>query len=104
MTEEIIVETGEDSAEEIQPVGSPPTVGRIVHYVSHGSADGRYPKTCRAAVVTEVSAGRADPEQIGLAVLNPTGIFFDRQSGHSEGVHRGGTWHWPCVRTGEEQE
>lgn len=83
-----------------------PTVGRIVHYVSYGSAGGKFPKTCRAALVTEVSAQRSD-DQIGLAVLNPTGVFFDRQVRQSEDDHKGGTWHWPCViaeDTGDEEE
>ena len=67
-----------------------PTVGRIVHYVSYGTPKGEYGKECRAAVVTEVGEGSL----VGLAVLNPTGFFFNR------GVpldldHAGGTWHWP---------
>lgn len=61
-----------------------PTIGRIVHYVSYGSAGGRFKSTCRAAIVTEVSETRADSEEIGLAAINPTGIFFDRQVRHSE--------------------
>ena len=56
-----------------------PTVGRIVHYVSHGTpvrADGTqaFAPACRAAIVTEVDP--ADPARVGLAVLNPTGQFF----------------------------
>ena len=72
-----------------------PNVGETVHYVSHGSANGRYPRTCRAALVTEVSDDRDNPLEIGLAVLNPTGIHFDRQVAHDpdEGP---GTWHWAC--------
>ena len=100
-----------------------PSVGRIVHYVSRGSADGQFPATCRAAVVTEL----ADPDghSLGLAVLNPTGMFFDRlipwdnaqgdpgypdcpSVPHEQMPFRycpscpwtephlvGGTWHWP---------
>lgn len=71
---------------------SAPTIGRVVHYVSYGSADGRYESTCRTALITEVRA-----DEVGLAVLNPTGIFFDRQVRNSENEHNGGTWHWPCV-------
>jgi len=77
-----------------------PTIGRIVHYVSYGSKDGRYDSTCRAAMVTE---SRPSGE-LGLCVMNPTGVFFDRQVSQSEGDHRGGTWHWPCVITPEEEE
>ncbi|MEU8623318.1 hypothetical protein [Streptomyces sp. NPDC048669] len=79
-----------------------PTVGQIVHYVSHGTPvreDGTraFAPQCRAAVVTEVD----DTEQhkVGLAVLNPTGQFF-----HSLAAggcmadfteSQGGSWHWP---------
>lgn len=72
-----------------------PSIGRIVHYVSYGSADGRYKSECRAAVVTETGEGRIDESVIGIAVLNPTGLFFDRQVRHDEDDHDGGTWHWP---------
>lgn len=82
-----------------------PTVGRTVHYVSHGTpvrADGTqaYPSVCRAAIVTEVGPG-SDPNGIGatddasLAVLNPTGMFFNRGCAHDEDAKAGGTWHWP---------
>jgi hypothetical protein len=38
---------------------------------------------------------------VGLAVLNPEGIFFNRGVAHAEDkaagtdAHPGGTWHWP---------
>lgn len=81
-----------------------PTVGRIVHYVSYGTPGGEYTSQCRAAIVTEV--GEYPPEvpeeaqhnvavPVGLAVLNPTGVFFDRGVMQSEVGHEGGTWHWP---------
>lgn len=107
-----------------------PSVGRIVHYVSYGTPGGEYQSECRAAIVTEVDL---DPPagaetEIGLAVLNPTGMFFNRgvafhdggetlgapdcpqaevhgnpfrycSCGWSESRQRGGTWHWP-ERTG----
>ena len=91
-----------------------PSVGRIVHYVSHGTPvreDGTqaYTSQCWAADVTEV-----DPSgyRVGLMVKNPTGLFFhalaDGGSDHDPGVrradpddwscdgqhHGGGTWHW----------
>lgn len=101
-----------------------PSVGRIVHYVSHGTPGGEYGKECRAAVVTEIPEGVENPQTIGLCVLNPTGQFFNRSvpfndgegkpgdpdclnQPHSNGPHRycpcgwmepshvGGTWHWP---------
>ncbi|MFC9604529.1 hypothetical protein ACFTTN_13855 [Streptomyces niveus] len=80
-----------------------PSVGRTVHYVSHGTpvrSDGsqQFPSACRAAVVTEVDAD--DPGRVGLAVQNPTGQFFHPlQAGgsvYSDAETRlGGTWHWP---------
>jgi len=100
-----------------------PSVGRIVHYVSYGTPGGEYGKECRAAIVTEVPEGVADPQTIGLCVLNPTGQFFNRTvpyhdgagepgnpdctephengphrycaCGWTEDAHLGGTWHWP---------
>jgi len=72
-----------------------PTVCRMVHYTSYGSKDGRYDSTCRAAVVTEVHENY-DPPSVGLAVLNPSGIFFDRNVRESD-EHKPGTWHWPCT-------
>lgn len=75
---------------------SQPSVGRIVHYRSHGSADGAYPPECRAAIITEV---QPDTDLVGLAVLNPSGAFFRPIDGggcaHDESLHHGGTWHWP---------
>lgn len=65
-----------------------PSVGRIVHYVSHGTPareDGTraFHPECRAAVIT--------------AVLSPSGMFFNEGCRHSEGAQAGGTWHWPEV-------
>lgn len=69
-----------------------PTVGRIVHYISYGTPGGEYTSECRAAVVTAI---REDPEYVDVAVLNPTGLFFDRSLEHDEDDKAGGTWHWP---------
>jgi hypothetical protein len=73
-----------------------PTVGRVVHYLSHGSPvlpDGtqHYKPECRAAIVTAIG----DIGRVGLAVLNPTGLFFDQACPQDEGLCCGGTWHWP---------
>jgi hypothetical protein len=69
-----------------------PTVGQRVHYVSYGTPGGEYPSTCRAAVVTDVAN---EPDgTISLAVLNPTGMFFDLDVAHDV-RKRPGTWHWP---------
>lgn len=83
-----------------------PSVGRVVHYVSHGTPvrpDGsqEFTSECRAAIVTEVPW--PDDLEVGdsvkLAVLNPTGMFFAPTAyPHAEPVEgelQGGTWHWP---------
>lgn len=64
-------------------------VGRIVHYRSRGSADGAFPPACRAAIVTEECADTCT----SLAVLNPTGLFFDRHLDHDALTVAPGTWH-----------
>lgn len=76
-----------------------PTVGRIVHYVSHGSPvreDGTQAFTaeCRAALVTAVN----ENDTVGLCVVNPTGLFFHEsvpESPVEPAYQRGGTWHFP---------
>lgn len=70
----------------------PLTVGQTVHYLSRGSADGVFPPKCRAAIVTD----HKGPFCASLAVLNPTGLFFDQDLTH---MGRGetpapGSWHW----------
>lgn len=87
-----------------------PTIGRIVHYVAHGSADGAYPMVCRAAVVTALGRGHGE---VSLGVLNPTGFFFKEGLGFDPGVEvdgpafgeqfecaglsfAPGSWHWPA--------
>jgi len=96
-----------------------PSVGLIVHYVSYGTPGGEFNRECRAAVVTEVQGENLTaiqamlPEKVGLAVLNPTGMFFHPlaaggcpadggQVDHLQptnmcggAVFAGGTWHWP---------
>ncbi|MGA4896777.1 hypothetical protein ACPCAJ_02260 [Streptomyces griseoincarnatus] len=81
-----------------------PSVGRIVHYVSYGTPRGEYTSQCRAAIITEVGDYPPDvPEEAqhnvavpcGLAVLNPTGMFFNQGVMQSEIGREGGTWHWP---------
>jgi hypothetical protein len=73
-----------------------PSVGRIVHYVSHGTPvqpDGSqaYTAECRAAIVTEVPPDDA----VALCVLNPTGMFFNRALYDGSEQPEGGSWHWP---------
>lgn len=66
-----------------------PTIGRLVHYVARGSADGKFPCACRAAFVTEVTPDMNVPTVIGLAVLNPTGLFFQPLSDGGANLHQG---------------
>lgn len=66
-----------------------PSVGRIVHYTSPGSADGVHPSACRAAIVTEVTG-----DTVSLAVLNPTGVHF-RQDVPAAETPQVGAWHCP---------
>ena len=76
---------------------SVPSIGRDVHYMSRGSADGVFASVCRAAKVTEVGPGG----RLGLAVFNPDGLYFhpltkDWGVAHDGGEEpAGGTWHWP---------
>lgn len=80
-----------------------PSIGRIVHYVARGSADGVFPVTCRAAIVTEVSVSETpDGAPIGIAVLHPDGLLFARDIPEGAPMDTdlsvpivGGTWHWP---------
>lgn len=90
-----------------------PSVGRIVHYVSYGTPGGEYTSRCRAAIVTEVPTNEDlgitqamldNPETremlpagwvVSVAVLNPSGLFFDEHLEYDEDAARGGTWHWP---------
>lgn len=75
-------------------------IGRVVHYVSLGSADGYYPSACRAADVTETDV---DHEIAGLFIKNPEGVHFHSlaKGGVSEDPDGApGTFHWPrqCPR------
>jgi surface antigen len=68
-----------------------PSVGRIVHYVSYGTPGGEYGRECRAAIVTQIN----DDGTVGLAVMNPTGQFFNPSIFADHTENQGGTWHWP---------
>lgn len=79
-------------------------VGRIVHYVARGSADGKFPSVCRAAVITEIDKitiqdAVDEIPKVGLCVLNPTGMFFDQHVPYAAAGTGNelvpGTWHWP---------
>ena len=69
-----------------------PTIGRIVHYQSHGTPGGEYAAEPRAAIVTEVR----EDNWVGLCVLNPTGQFFHRAVPFSK-EPKPGHWNWPPI-------
>ncbi|QNJ56901.1 hypothetical protein SEA_REINDEER_91 [Mycobacterium phage Reindeer] len=76
-----------------------PSVGRIVHYHSYGTPGGEYLPEPRAAIITAVYEDEPelyDPSKVyvGLAVLNPTGIFFNQLVPFSE-EPKPGHWNWP---------
>ncbi|XVV34933.1 hypothetical protein ACQPXT_13185 [Streptomyces sp. CA-100214] len=81
-----------------------PSVGRTVHYLSHGTPvreDGTqaFTATCRAATVTEVDD--EDTGRVGLLVHNPTGNFWHPLaaggSRQDEDKRQPASWHWPEV-------
>ena len=79
-----------------------PSVGRIVHYHSYGTPGGEYKPEPRAAIITEVDQSMpADAHEfagtmprVGLCVLNPTGMFFNRDVWYSV-TPAPGHWSWP---------
>ncbi len=83
-----------------------PSVGRSVHYVSYGTPGGEYTSQCRAAIIAEVyspqppgllsggEVSEGEPQVCALAVLNPSGLFFN-ECPQDEDDKAGGTWHWP---------
>lgn len=80
-----------------------PSIGRIVHYVSYGTPGGEYTSQCRAAIITALRHDQVMKDfewvtiedTVDLCVLNPEGLFFNREVRHDESGHKGGTWHWP---------
>jgi hypothetical protein len=64
-----------------------PTVGRIVYYKSYGTPNGEFKPEDRAAIVT----GVVDATTIHLAVMNPTGMFFNLNVKQGS---EGGQWDW----------
>lgn len=68
-----------------------PYLGQVVYYMSHGSPDGKYPSAPRAAIITRVNLS---DDSMALAVVNPTGLFFDIAVEYDQ-EKSPGTWHFP---------
>jgi hypothetical protein len=87
-----------------------PSVGRVVHYVSHGSPDGTFQSQHRAAIITEVyfeplaeidgvqfevKTSEVDLTKAGIAVFNPNGMYFAQHAPYDPTAQQPGSWHWP---------
>lgn len=66
----------------------PATVGRIVHYKTRGSADGVYPPTIFAGIVTDAKDGIT----VDLVTFGPTGLRFEANVTLGD---QPGMWSWP---------
>lgn len=73
-----------------------PSIGRVVHYHSYGTPGGEYLPEPRAAIITALPDRDAGGTRsgVGLAVLNPTGMFFNPDVQFSE-EPAPGCWSWP---------
>lgn len=75
-----------------------PSIGRIVHYHSYGTPGGEYLPEPRAAIITAVGMEPLPdgwpPHPVALAVLNPTGMFFNTDVPFSP-EPKPGHWSWP---------
>lgn len=72
---------------------SVPSIGRIVFYKAYGSPGGEFPAgEPRAAIVTEVDDPGNPETPLGLAVFNPSGLWFNRHCKMGDGP---GEWSWP---------
>lgn len=71
-------------------------VGCTVHYVAYGTPKGEFPALVhRAAIVTEISKSQdQNGPYVDLCVLNPTGMFFNRDLPYDKMASKGGTWHF----------
>lgn len=80
------------------PEEQQPAVGRIVHYVSHGTPGGACTSQCRAAIITTTDAAPSDvsSQYAGLAILNPEGAVFNPYV-VQDAAASCGTWHWPEI-------
>ena len=72
-----------------------PSIGRIVHYRSHGSPNGVHKSEPRAAIVTAVRNQLPDEQmpRVDLCIMNPTGLFFGQDVEYHPSEP--GCWYWP---------
>lgn len=89
------------SDEAVKLISAPPapSIGRVVHYQSYGTPGGEYLPEPRAAIITEVgseqpAANYKPAGAVGLCVLNPTGLFFNRDVPYAD-TPTPGHWNWP---------
>lgn len=68
-------------------------LGMTVHYVARGSLNGKYPIVDRAAIVTEIGVG-GSPWKINATVVNPEGLFFNKNLIHNAAGTIPGSWHY----------
>lgn len=70
-----------------------PSVGRSVHYIAYGTPGGEFPAGVRrAAFITEVDEPDNPESAVGLCVVNPTGMYFNRGIPYGNNP---GCWCWP---------
>ena len=81
-----------------------PSVGRIVHYVSHGSPDGPQRRAAFVTELTEVEVNEQNPagdgiyrQTVGLMVANPFGLDFPRGVLFDDGAETAGTPDCPAA-------
>lgn len=68
-----------------------PTIGRVVHYVSRGSLDGKYPPMHVPLHVVVVYNGSI----VDGWTLNPRGQRYEEYVPFDPDEKEPGTWHWP---------
>lgn len=73
-----------------------PTIGRIVHFKTRGSADGVYPPTNFAAMITKVYTN----DCVSLVTFGESGFRFETSVMQGNDV---GQWHWPEFVPGANQ-
>lgn len=69
-----------------------PTVGRMVYYKTRGSADGVFPPTNFAAIITEVNS---DVDGVvSLVTFGTSGMRFEKEVNQAKTSDEVGVWDW----------